>query len=189
MIIIMYHHSVYIYIYMYTHTHVCECVYVFVTLVTHQDIWDYARNFSKLSNQSAFSNVSSTPMTQRWDRSADAWVQQSAMGNRKRCFEEGKFHGIPISHDLPTPKKNLSFSQSVPMIFPLANGKVGSSCKALLNCGASRASRASCTKILGAKSLIKNASIYIMGIWWVYNQYNQSSLVTTGWPGCWWHDS
>ena len=75
-------------------------------------------------------------------------------GNRKSCFEEGKFHGIPISQDLPI-KKNLSFSQSVPMIFSLANGKVGSSCKALLNCGASRAS---CTKILEAKSFIKNAS-------------------------------
>ena len=73
MIIIIYHLSLYIY------THVCECAYVFVTLVTRQDIWDYARNFSKRSNQSAFSNVSSTPMTQRWDWRADAWVQQSAI--------------------------------------------------------------------------------------------------------------
>lgn len=166
---------------MYTHTHVCECVYVFVTLVTHQDIWDYARNFSKLSNQSAFSNVSSTPMTQRWDRSADAWVQQSAMETGNVALKKASFMVSQYLAIFPPPKKKqLSFSQSVPMIFPLANGKVGSSCKALLNCGASRASRASCTKILGAKSFIKNASIYIIGIWWVYNQYNQSSLVTTG---------
>ena len=71
-------------------------------------------------------------------------ADDSALGPQCRCLGPTVCHGVP-------------------MIFPLANGKVGSSCKALLNCGASRAS---CTKILEAKSFIKNASIYIIGIWW-----------------------
>lgn len=32
-------------------------------------------------------------------------------GNRKSCFEEGKFHGIPISQDLPIKKKPIFLSE------------------------------------------------------------------------------
>jgi hypothetical protein len=83
-------------------------VYVFVTLVTRQDIWDYARNFSKRSNQSAFSNVSSTPMTQRWDRSADAWVQQSAMETGKVALKKASFMVSQYLRIFPSKKTYLS---------------------------------------------------------------------------------
>ena len=58
----------------YIHTHTYISVSIMVTFLRdlfqpllfalkRQDIWEYARHFSKRSNQSAFSNVSSTPTT------------------------------------------------------------------------------------------------------------------------------
>ena len=152
---------------------------MFVTLVTRQDIWDYARNFSKRSNQSAFSNVSSTPMTQRWDRSADAWVQQSAMETGKVALKKASFMVSQYLRIFPSKKKPIFLSECSDDI-PIGKwqGRVilqgtvelwGKPGKLHQNFGGNPLSK-----------MHHNASMYIMGIWWVYNQYNQSSLVTTG---------
>lgn len=110
-------------------------------------------------------------------------------GNRKSCFEEGKFHGIPISQDLPIKKKTYL---SLRVFRWYSHWQMARSGHPARHCWTVGQAGQAAPKFWRQNPLSKmhhNASMYIMGIWWVYNQYNQSSLVTTGWPGCWCHDS
>ena len=148
-IIIIYHLSLYIYI------HMCVSVCMCLLHLSRAKIFGTMRATSASAATRALSPMF---LPRRWlsggtgvpmlGSNSLPWKPEKLLWRRQVSW-------YPNISGSSHQKKNLSFSQSVPMIFPLANGKVGSSCKALLNCGASRAS---CTKILEAKSFITNAS-------------------------------